>query len=481
MAQKRRLPAPNDFTPGVLGGPESLFDLLDLVAELRNKAQVVGAIRDRWFSEHAAARSPDTRSAMQMKLANNVLLGMKILGLVDEDTNAVLSPTECAIEVVELDADGERDEAYRRFASHLLRNCYGTELLHVAQDVMRRDGHVSLPSLRAELATRGFDVPTNSGTPSRIRLWLEPSGVVDSKWRVNQELLAQLANTTSDEIVEWRSLTEAQREMLIALRLRAEGNRTELQAHDALLLLSQRGVEFQEAQAKRTLWNPLVEGGWITQDVRGGGRGAKGGLISITDKTLELDVEFISGLALGDIPQDLQDQLTRPVDEILDTLNSSNTYDKGIALELLALRLAADSGLMPDRFRERSQRTGGGEVDLIAEAVHLHFSRWLFQCKNQQSPVRVDVLAKEIGMATLLKAQVVVIVTTSTFTKTVVEYALGAAESTAIQVVLLDKTDLEAYRTRGMRALRDRLHSQALNTRRIKQTQFQEMPVEVEN
>ena len=41
-------------------------------------------------------------------------------------------------------------------------------------------------------------------------------------------------------------------------------------------------------------------------------------------------------------------------------------------------------------------KTGGAEVDLIAEAVQLHFSRWLFQCKNSKE-VNLAALAKEVG------------------------------------------------------------------------------------
>lgn len=121
-------------------------------------------------------------------------------------------------------------------------------------------------------------------------------------------------------------------------------------------------------------------------------------------------------------------------------------------------------------LRVRGVRTGGAEVDLVAEGAHLHFSRWLFQCKNTKS-VDVTVLAKEIGMATLLQAQVVVIVTTGRFTQTVRTYADRTTLTTPFQVVLLDGDDLEHYRLGGAPTLRATLRSSAQHALRAKRPQ----------
>src|SRR6202021_2705349 len=99
-------------------------------------------------------------------------------------------------------------------------------------------------------------------------------------------------------------------------------------------------------------------------------------------------------------------------------------------------------------------RTGGAEVDLVAEGVHLQFSRWLFQCKNTKR-VDVGVLAKEVGMATLLQAQVIVIATTGTFTPTLESYAHRVSQTTPFQVILVRQDVLEGYRSGGAAALRE--------------------------
>ncbi len=260
--------------------------------------------------------------------------------------------------------------------------------------------------------------------------------------------------------------------------MRGLGNRTPIQSAELLELLRQRGIEFNAGLVGKQIYEPLVAAGFIDRTLKEAGRGGKGGTVQLTQQALDLDVVLIDGLELGDVPADLQAELNRSTDSILGDLGSVDTGIKGVALELLALRVAADVGLMPAEMRLRSAQTGGAEVDLVAEGAHLHFSRWLFQCKNQVAPVSLTVLAKEIGMATLLRAQVVVILTTGVFAKSVIAYAREAAEATAIQIVLLDGESLANYRAKGPAGLRAELHQFAVGALRKKRRQLAEVPKE---
>ena len=132
--------------------------------------------------------------------------------------------------------------------------------------------------------------------------------------------------------------------------------------------------------------------------------------------------------------------------------------------------MATDLTLIPTRLRERGTTTGGAEVDLIAEAAHLHFSRWLLQCKNTKS-VGVSALAKEVGMAVLLKAHVVVMVTTGKFSSAVVTYAEELASTGHLQAVLMDQEVLASYRSSGPRALRAHFQEIARRTLEVKRPQ----------
>lgn len=471
-----KLPAPNEFTPGQLGSPDAAFEILRRIGDLAgDRSQVVEWIRARWFENSAGKRADDPKARLeqQRKRANNVITGMQQYGLLSGRRNP-LETTDLGSRMLEL-ADNPT-EAHRLFSRFLLRERHGLELLQVALDIRSRDGVVTKKQVDDELRARGYQVSTNSSYAGKLRQWLEPSGVVDMNWSVDVELLLELSGVTPAEIRRWRSLTVQQRAVVEVLRSRALGNRSPIQSAELLELLRQRGVDFNAGLVGRQIYEPLVSAGFIERAVKEGGRGGKGGTVQLTQRALDLDVALIDGLELGDVPADLQAELNRSTERILADLRSTHTGVKGIALELLSLRIAADLGLTPAEMRLRSAQTGGAEVDLVAEGSHLHFSRWLFQCKNQTAPVSLSVLAKEIGMATLLRAQVVVIVTTGTFAKSVVDYAREAAESTAIQVVLLDGTSLASYQAKGPTSLREELHQVAVSAMRRKRQQLAEVP-----
>jgi hypothetical protein len=472
-----RLPPIVEFTPDQLGGFTQVFDVLDIVERnTGDRSAIVESIRQRWFADSAQDYTdPEERRTQQAKRAGNVVSGMRALGLLTDNTRAP-SLNELGEEILAL--RGTPDEAARAFSKFLLRERSGIELLEVARAVRRRGGHVTKSAVDDELRARGWAVSTNSANSGKLRQWLGTAKVIDDRWDIDEDVFAELAGVHADDISGWRKLTPLQRTTLEVLRVRAEGNAGAIASPDLLELLRLRGVDFNGGQVKRDIYQPLVDQGWITQTGVSAGRGRSGGAIAPTTKTLELDVELIDGLHLGDLPADLQEHLARPLAEVLEDLKSTDTYVKGIALELLALRLAADCGLMPVDLRVRGVMTGGAEVDLVAEGAHLHFSRWLFQCKNQIATVDLGVLAKELGMATLLRAQVVVIVTTAAFAKSVRDFARQAAETTAIQVVLIDKAILKRYGEEGPSALRDELHGRAVEVLTLKRPQLAEVPVE---
>lgn len=465
-----KLPAGQEFTPGQLGGePESLKLILDKIAELSgDKTAVVAWIRQKWI--------PATASGQEDNRANNVLRGMTNYGLLDS-LNDPLTLSVAGLSI--------RDSAspVEAFAKHLLTTCHGLELLQFAEEVRARDGHATNETVLAELRARQYQTSNGTTDHTKMRQWLAAADLVafDRKdgWVVDATRLQALVGVQSGDVALWQSLTEAQRAALTILRKRELGNPGPIPVKALLELLRQYGVEFNEKQVAAQITRPLEQAGLFAHSVdRAGGQGSKSGTVELTDKAKALQSDLIAGLDLGVVPADLQTGLRKATQEILDELRSPDTGVKGVALELLALRMSADLGLIPADMRLRSAQTGGAEVDLVAEGAHLHFSRWLVQCKNQTAPVDLGVLAKELGMATLLKAQVVVIVTTGTFAATVSKFARQAAETTAIQVVLLDRKSLANYRTKGAGGLRAELHSFAEQALTRKRPQLAEVPRE---
>ena len=115
--------------------------------------------------------------------------------------------------------------------------------------------------------------------------------------------------------------------------------------------------------------------GWIERAPQTAGRGGKSPRIIATDKLINVDPDLLPDPAHS-LPPSVINALQRPLEEIFADLESTDTHKKGIALEALAGKLAISLGLTPVEFRLRGSRTGGAEVDLIAEGAHLQFSRW---------------------------------------------------------------------------------------------------------
>ncbi len=95
------------------------------------------------------------------------------------------------------------------------------------------------------------------------------------------------------------------------------------------------------------------------------------------------------------------------------------------------------------------------------------------QCKNTKF-VDVSVLAKEVGMATLLQAQVIVIATTGQVSSTFRTYADRVSENTPFQVILVDAPILDEYRLGGALALRQRFRRTARSAMKLKRAQIED-------
>jgi hypothetical protein len=280
-----------------------------------------------------------------------------------------------------------------------------------------------------------------------------------------------LAGIGLQEVDEFSVLTLNQRLFLLTLQRIAETEGTNAVSTSRV----RKETEAQYAsvafkgQMREQIIRPLEDIGLlVSSDIQSAG---KSGKVAATQKLIDLDVDLARHLSTGLIPPDLRKRLNTPLSEIYKDMASEEKNVRGLALELLALRMAYDVGLAPMGFRERSVDTGYAEVDLIAEGAHLLFSRWLFQCKAIKTKVSLNDLAKEIGMATVLRSHVIVMVSRGSFTKDLREHAIRAAENTHLQVVLIDGDVLRDYRNRGSAALIEFFRDSAAETLRIKRPQ----------
>jgi hypothetical protein len=87
--------------------------------------------------------------------------------------------------------------------------------------------------------------------------------------------------------------------------------------------------------------------------------------------------------------------------------------------------------------------------------------------------VRSNQLAREVGLAIVMRAHVVLMVTTGKFMPDTVLLADQAARNTHLQVLLVDGEVLQDYRRRGIDAVRESLIRQSENVLSMKAEQDQ--------
>lgn len=467
---KRRFPSAPDFSPGIL--PGGIRPLLRIVREHfpSGREALKSAIVDAYFVESARARTdPDERTGQQRTRANNVLIGLQNYGLLDKG-----GLTPLAEEILEEDSG----RVWRTFARHILLELSGVDLLRAVQDLQSRSEPATKRALADELRTSfGYELPRATTKHTFMLNWLAAAGVVTGSSRsgfvIDEPLVRELTGIAPSDVDEWQSLPLPRRAFLLALKRVAETTgdspvpaRQVMEAAEV-----EYGAMYRDDVAK-TVLKPLEEDGWIVTYRSSSGRGGFSGAVTQTERLSSLDLDVLQGFHVPPLPPDLRRQLQKPLEEIRRDLEATDTFVAGVALELLALRMAIALGLAPTEMRKRDDKTGGGEVDLTAEGVHLHYSRWLFQCKNQRSAVTVSTLAKEVGMAVLLRAHVIVIATTGRFADTVADYARQTAETTLMQVVLVDGNAVRAFLASGDNALKEHFRQSAAATLLVKRPQM---------
>jgi site-specific DNA-methyltransferase (cytosine-N4-specific) len=465
--RQRKLPNMNEFSPGVLGN-NNIKHLLETLSPYNgNKELMISKIASNYTR---IARTPPSQ---RNNRANNVLIGMSQCGLLIKQGDLITGQfSQLANEILECEDDFL---ANARFAKHLLEECSGLELLDVVEVIRARGEAVNLQSIRDELRSRGFTVTENESNASKIRMWIESTGAVDQNWKIDNSKLYVLIGATSSVLARWHSLPRNQRiflEQVKYIEPYHSGDWITVRQLKRLSELAYGRNVFPEGRLRMSVLDPLVKDGWIKTKGTGGGRGGDSGEIQPLNQLLDLKIKLpIDGMTA--IPVDLRDKLAIPINKIFEDLKSEDRHIKGVALELLALRLTSDIGLFPVCFRERSAKTQGAEVDVIANGVNLHYSRWLIQCKNTPQ-VHVHDIAKEVGMAVVLKAQVITLVTTGQIGRSVRTYADGLSSSSSLQAVLIDGELLNKYKSSGASVVIDWLRGNAYRVLTLKQPQVQQ-------
>ncbi len=414
-----------------------LLELLGLAREHEpNLAAFEEAVRSRYFPGHGSAHNSAT-------MAMNCRLSMNAYGLISVDRKAkTYTLTELGRELMEL---GQRDSEamFRRFALHILTKLPGLTMLRLIETIRARGEQVSLEYLGEELNDIGLRISPSSTYISTMVSWLALANVISERgYEVNWDVVYDLLRVDADLIDKMYVLLPEQKYFLLsmlALDVREWMSSAKVAEHTR----SVYSIRITRKNLVKDILEPLVEAGLIESQKTTGGRGAKPHDVRLSEKSRnELLTPLLDNLA--ELTELTSAELNRTFEDVVAELDHDDKHIRGKALELFAVWIVRLLGLRFSKWRAKDfKETGGGEVDVMAASDRVVYSRWQIQCKNTKSKVDVDILAKEVGLTFITKADVVMFVTTSTYTSNALNYANQVTEVSRYYIILLDGNDIQ--------------------------------------
>lgn len=448
-----RLPSFNDFSHGIIG---DVRRPLRAVVQYAPNMTAVEAEWQRLFPGLKLSRIENIR----ITLVNLGLMVREPLGLTPIG-NAI------AAAVTELEAAG-------LLCKHVVDTRNGMVVIDAVRSLAVRGEAVTKDNLKRELKRIGIEGLSTATTDHTTLLnWMIAAGLFTRAGREapipDETAMKNVLGISASERAGWADLSLAQQIFVQVLRRLAEADPTSDMPAKRIIgeCLRDHRARFDEDQISAKVIKPLAEAGWIelvpSPSARAGGRGGKSGSLRASPKLLSIPISAILPDFDQVVPADLRAKIDLPREEVRRLLDSANKGERGLGLELLALRMILDIGLEPRAFRLRSRDTAHAEVDLTAEGKSLLFSRWNFQCKNVKGNVALGDVAKEVGLAIYSRAHVVAVVTTGGFSSEALAYAREVTASTHLQFLLVPGKIVRDYLAKGPVALIDYVATNAAN------------------
>jgi len=444
---QKYLPSTNEFTPNII----DLSFCLKAVSLSSSDIEVKEKLRHQYFHSSAPTRKdPADRKEQQIKLAGNVLIGMRNYQLVEPDRIAL---TQIGDQLL----NSDDDQVKRILACHLINKMCGNEILYAMDNLAtRKISKRNKKYLAQELTAlglttkKGMIIPETTTDHTKFATWLKWCGLLDDNDEILESNYQDFIGKPSGLVSKIWFLEDEQFLFLkFVWETFKKSGHTQFRVKE-IIKESQKSLGkyiSKPDQIAALILRPLDEHGFIETLRTSQGRGGNSGSIEITDATQKLTAtDFELSHALVSVVKNVDKSLA----EIFIGLESVDTGVKGIALEDLAIHMGSVLGLRFLSFRERSSATGGTEVDVIFEHVGNSYAKWIVQCKNTpKNLVHVSTIAKEIGNALVTQANVVLVITTGRFSTPAQQFAEKTMQTSNLQVMLLDGDVLNQYKEKG--------------------------------
>lgn len=392
-------------------------------------------IRANYFPGHGSVHNSKT-------MAMNCRLSMNAYGLINVDRGArTYTMTELGRDLLKV-GQGDDAEMFRRFALHILTKLPGLTLLRLIETIRARGEQVTLEYLGEELNDIGLKISPSSTYISTMVSWLAKANVMlDRGYEVNWDVVYDLLKVDADLIDKMYVLLPEQKYFLLSM-LSLDVREWMSSAKVAEHTRSIYSIRLTTKNLVKDILEPLEAGELIESRKTTTGRGAKPHDVRLTDKSKnDLLAPMLNNLA--ELTELTSVELNRKFEDVVAELDHADKHVRGKALELFSVWIVRLLGLRFSKWRAKNfKETGGGELDVMAASDRVVYSRWQIQCKNTKSKVDVDIVAKEVGLTFITRADVVMFVTTGECTSNAVNYANQVTEVSRYYVILLDGNDI---------------------------------------
>ena len=340
----------------------------------------------------------------------------------------------------------ESADLYDQFAHHILLRLGGLRVVEGIRQMQADDLRVTGDSLAQFLSAQGFAVSVHNTAINTMRMWLSMAGVFPrgrtNAWKISEEILAELVGLDSASVASLTVLDAAQRGFLAGLCALDPDNWFPA-AEIRNWVETTQGIQIGRQSLPKAILEPLHATG-LVEFRTGGTKSGKTSEVRTTE-TFRSDVlvPFLE-TTLRDLESVVSEYYKKKPDDIYAGLSAKDRHMRGAALEAYTIHIMRLLGLQFVAWRKRSAQTAHAEVDILMTGLLGGLpTRWQLQCKNTTQPIRLEEIAKEVGLLPVTTASHIMFVANTTFTSDARAFANTTMARSATTIFLLDKTDFE--------------------------------------
>jgi hypothetical protein len=357
-------------------------------------------------------------------------------GLVDKDFYL----TDIGEELYEL-RDAEQS-LYEHFARHILLDCDGLKLVEIVDDMHATGEKPTLPKISDSFEEQyGIYTHETNSDVSQMRGWLNKVGIIGTgrNYDVGWDVIEDLIGVDSEALLDLSGLTVEQRAFLRALA-RIDPRKSMPNSIVGDIAENAYGVSIPKKSVVKDVLKPLQDAGYIEyknpSDVSG-----KPNLVTATDK--------FENKVLVPLLDDVDERVGVPrhilrtsFEEVREQMDADSKHERGLALEVLAVKMGRLLGLDFEGWHVRGRNTGGAEVDVVMDSTDVSFARWQIQCKNTKSKLRTSHVKEEVGVARMLQSNVILMVARSGVASDARQYASRVMYRDNLTIMFVSGEDL---------------------------------------